>query len=209
MSFLLDIISLWAAQTNNFVQWIKKQLYNNKFFRIYNELPRYSEKNNQIKFLREIPNKVFNIHLSFAKLKMSKVKALEISNKLNCVLWRNYCYLGFDCSLSKLKICMYDLWECIFNKPYSFWHLPFSSSSFSRWDLMMSGFSWWSICSGVEIWVGYLWWCVSLLTSSSGSPWGDCTWGIKWIIIDSRARASHDDDYLIFSENCANYESQP
>ena len=109
MSFLLDIISLWEAQTNNFVRWIKKQLYNNKFFRIYNELPRYSEKNNQIKFLREIPNKVFNIHLSFAKLKMSKVKALEISNKLNCVLWRNYCYLGFDCSLSKLKICMYNL----------------------------------------------------------------------------------------------------
>ena len=105
----LDMISLWAAQTSNFVRWIKKQLYNNKFFRIYNELPRYSEKNNQIKFLREIPNKVFNIHLSFAKLKMSKVKALEISNKLNCVLWRNYCYLGFDCSLSKLKICMYNL----------------------------------------------------------------------------------------------------
>ena len=116
------------------------------------------------------------------------------------VVYQNW---KFACTIDRLV-----LWGCIFNKPYSFWHLPFSSSSFSRWDLMMSRFSWWSICSGVEIWVGYLWWCVSLLTSSSGSPWGDCTWGIKWIIIDSRARASHDDDYLIFSENCANYESQ-
>ena len=156
---------------------------------------------------------------------MSKVQALEISTKLNRVLWRNYCYVGFDCTLSKVKICMYNdrlVWNnfsgffhvlqilgCICNKPHCFWHLPFSSCSFSRWDLMMSGFSWWSICSGVEIWVGYLWGCISLFTASSGSPWGDSTWGIKWIIIYSRARASHDDDYLIFSENCTNYESQP
>ena len=138
---------------------------------------------------------------------MSKVTALEMSTKLYCVLWRTYCYRGFDCSLSKLKIDRLVWYIC--NKLHFFWHLPFSSSSFSRWDLMMSGFSWWSICSDAEIWVGYLWWCISLLTASGGSPWGDCTWGIKWIIIDSRARASHDDDYLIFSENCANYESQP